>query len=399
MEELKSDSQQTSNKKYLDKKSQGKIMRFFPNRFKKALPFLILLLIIIAIVLPLSGKIKEKKEAFIFNQSQGQGTEKTLTNVITFSPEPSLIRETINFPGIVKPWISLRVVAEIRGKIVDKRVVKGQEVHKGDILAIIDETDYQNAYNAALAAYETAQATESRLRTLMKNNFSTQSQFDEAIGQLKIRRAELDNAKIQLNRCIIVSPMEGIVDDIFIEKGTFLNQGEPVALILQIDKVKVVVGIPESDVNAVRRVNTFDISFDALEGKKCVGEYYYLHKTTSSMARLYDLEIKVDNKGKDIMPDMFARVDIVKNEIHEGLAVPTYSLVTVNDKTGLYIEKDGLVRFRPVKQGFSDQSQIQIIEGLEPGENVVVVGHRLIEDREKVNVSKTINNMEELSQW
>ena len=371
--------------------------------FKKAIPFLILILLLVVIVLPLSYKIKEKKEALLLSQSQdqdkAQGAEKALSNVITFAPFPSPIREKISFPGIVKPWISLEVVAELMGKIVHKRLVKGQQVNKGDVLAIIDQTDYQNAYNAAFAAYETAQATERRLRTLMKNNFSTRSQFDEAIAQLRIRKAELDNAKVMLKRCTILSPMKGIVDRIFIENGTFMNSGEPVALILRIDKVKIVVGIPESDVNAVRKLQSFGISFDALDGKSCTGEYHYLHKTTSSMARLYDLEIKVDNPDGLILPDMFARVNIVKNEVLQGLAVPTYSLVNLNERTGLYIEKNGIVHFRPVKKGFSDQWKTQIAEGLEPGENVVVVGHRIIEDGEKVNVSKTVRDMEELSQW
>ena len=385
--------------------SKARAGLFFKARIKKFIPFLILVLIIIAIVFPLSNKIKNKKQALILSQSEDQLTAKALTNIITFAPELSRLTEKISFPGIVKPWISLKVLAEIRGKIVEKAVEKGQYVNKGDVLAIIDNTDYQNTYDASQAAYETAQATEKRLRNLMKNNFSTRSQFDEAIAQLKIRKSELDNAQIQLDRCFILSPMRGVVDDIFVERGTFLNSGDPVALILQIDNLKVVVGIPESDVNAVRKLQNFSISFDALNDKICTGEYHYLHKTTSSMARLYDLEIKVENPDREILPDMFARVNIIKTDIPGGLAVPTYSLVTVNNKaglyveTGLYIEKDGFVHFREVKQGFSNQWKTQITEGLEPGENVVVVGHRLIEDGEKVNVSKSINKIEELSQW
>ena len=90
--------------------------------FKKAIPFLILILLLVVIVLPLSYKIKEKKEALLLSQSQdqdkAQGAEKALSNVITFAPFPSPIREKISFPGIVKPWISLEVVAELMGKIV-----------------------------------------------------------------------------------------------------------------------------------------------------------------------------------------------------------------------------------------------------------------------------------------
>jgi len=364
---------------------------------RKTLPFLAVVLIIFLIALPLGKKIAEKKEALAENQSR-EISEKALTNVITMPVEPSLIREKISFPGVVKPWISLQLVSEIKGKIVDKRIMEGRRVNKGDILALIDAGDYQNAYNAALASYETALATETRLKALMKNNFATQSQFDDAEARVKTTRAELDSARLNLSRCTILSPMEGVVDRIYIENGTFLSPGDPVAQILQIDRLKIEVGIPESDVDAVRKLKYFDMTIDALAGKTCTGEYHYLYKTSDSMARLYNLEIKVDNADGQILPDMFVRVEVVKQQDPRGLAVPIYSLVTVDKKTGVFVEKEGVVQFRPVKTGFLDGWKTQVAEGLEPGEHVVVVGHRIIEDGEKVRVAKTIRDMEEISQ-
>jgi RND family efflux transporter MFP subunit len=364
---------------------------------RKILPFLAVLLIIILITLPLGKKIAEKKEALAENQSR-QTAEKPLTNVITMAVEPSLIREKISFPGVVKPWISLHLVSEIKGKIVDKRIMEGRRVNKGDILALIDAGDYQNAYNAALASYETALATETRLKALMKNNFATQAQFDDAEARVKTTRAELDSARLNLSRCTILSPMEGVVDRIYIENGTFLSPGDPVAQILQIDRLKIEVGIPESDVDAVRKLKYFDMTIDALAGKTCTGEYHYLYKTSDSMARLYNLEIKVDNADGQILPDMFVRVEVVKQQDPRGLAVPIYSLVTVDQKTGVFVEKEGIVHFRPVKTGFLDGWKTQVAQGLEPGEHVVVVGHRIIEDGERVRVAKTVRDMEEISQ-
>ena len=192
--------------------------------------------------------------------------------------------------------------------------------------------------------------------------------------------------------------MQGIVDRVHIENGKFLTSGDPVALILQIDKLKIEVGIPESDVTAVRKLKSFDMTIDALDEKTYTGEYHYLYKTANSMARLYNLEIKVDNADGQILPDMFARVKIIKEQDPQGLAVPMYSLVTLNKNIGVYIESQGIVRFRPVHPGFLDGWKTQIPEGLEPGEKIVVVGHRIIEDGERVNVIKIIRDMAELSQ-
>jgi len=364
----------------------------------KSIPFITVLLVIGLVILPLGKKISAKKADLAEKRSREKTIKRALSNVITMELLPSLVMEKLSLPGVAKPWISLEVVSEIRGKIVTKKVTEGRHVSKGDILAVIDKSDYQNSYTSALASYETALSTQKRLKALVKKNFVTQSQLDDVDARVKTSKAALDNAKLALSRCTIRSPMQGIVDRIHIENGTFLNSGDPVALILQIDKLKIKVGIPESDVAAVRKLKTFVMTIDALEGKAYTGEYHYLTKTADSMARLYNLEIKVDNKDGEILPDMFARVKIIKHQDPQGLAVPMYSLVNLNKDIGVYVEKNGIARFRSVQTGFQDGWKTQVLAGLEPGEKIVVVGHRIIEDGEQVNVTKTIRDMEEISQ-
>ena len=80
------------------------------------------------------------------------------------------------------------------------------------------------------------------------------------------------------------------------------------------------------------------------------------------------------------------------------MAVPIYALVTKNKKTGLFVENDGTVTFTPVETGFQDGWRILVSQGITPGEKVVVVGHRLIEDGEQVNVTRTVTAMEEMIQ-
>jgi len=364
----------------------------------KTIPFFVVLLVILLIILPLGKKISAKKADLAERQSKEKVVTKALTNVITMELIPAMVMEKISLPGIAKPWISLEVVSEIRGKIVNKNVNEGRRVNKGDILAVIYKGDYQNSYDSALASHETALSTHNRLKALVKKKFITQSQLDDAVARVKTSKAALENARLALSRCTIRSPMQGIVNRIYIENGTFLNSGDPVVQILQIDKLKIEVGIPESDVTAVRKLKSFDMTIDALEGKSYTGEYHYLYKTSNSMARLYNLEIRVDNPDGRILPDMFARVKIIKEQDPQGLSVPIYSLVTLNKDIGVYVESQGIVQFRPVHPGFLDGWKTQIPEGLKPGEKVVVVGHRIIEDGEQVNVIKTIRDMEELSQ-
>jgi len=364
----------------------------------KTTPFLVVLLALSLIILPLNKKISEKKAALAEQQSKEKSTEKALTNVITMELIPAMVMEKLSLPGVAKPWVSLEVVSEVTGKIVNKKVIEGHHVKKGDILAVIDKSDYQNTYDSALASYESALSTQKRLKALVTKKFVTQSLLDDTVARVKISKANLENSKLNLQRCTIRSPIKGIVDRVHIENGTYLNSGDPIVQVLQIDQLKIEVGIPESDVDAVRKLKSFDMTIDALDGQSYTGEYHYLYKTADSMARLYNLEIKVDNSNGRILPDMFVRVSIIKNQDPDGIAVPMYSLVTLNKKIGVYVEADKMVSFRPVSPGFQDGWKTQIPQGLNPGEHIVVVGHRIIEDGEKVNVTKTIRDMEDLFQ-
>jgi len=290
------------------------------------------------------------------------------------------------------------VMSEVKGKITTKQVEEGARVSKGDVLAVIDTRDYRHNYESARASYETALTNQKRSKALSKKQFITQSQLDDVQARVKTTRAAMDLAQLNLERCTIRSPMAGVVDRVHIEYGDFLDIGKPVAAILDMDRLKVEVGIPESDVAAVRKLNEFKMNFDALGGKTSTGTYRYLYRTTDSMARLYNLEIRVDNPELQILPDMFARVTIVKNQTPDGLAVPIYALVTRNKETGLFVETQGRISFRPVTTGFQDGWRILVADGITSGDRVVVVGHRLVEDGERVHVTQTVRSMEELVQ-
>jgi RND family efflux transporter MFP subunit len=365
---------------------------------KKLITYSIFIFILLGTIILFGAIIGSKAESMKKAAMDDSQIERALTNVITMEILPSPVQETITLPGRAKPWKSLTIVAEVRGKIIEKAINEGDHVKTGDILAIIDKRDYENSYNAAVAAYEAAKSSERRLIALKKKKFITQSQLDDVTASVKQAKASMDNAKLNLTRCTIVSPMDGIADKVFIENGTFLGSGDPVTSVLQIDKLKIEVGIPESDVDVIRKLDEFDITIDALNKEEFKGTRHYLYNTTDGLARLYNLEIKLDNPEKRILPDMFARVKIVKHYLADGLAVPMYALVNKGGEDGVYVISENTANFRKVKKGFLDKWRIQIEDGLKPHDKVVVVGQRLISDEEQVNVTKTVTSMEELSQ-
>ncbi len=365
---------------------------------KKIIITLSIVFLLFGTMLILGIFIKLKAQALKQEELKSSKTIRALTNVITLELIPGHVQEVINLPGRAKPWKSLTIVAEVRGKIVKKAINEGTRVKVGDVLAVLDKRDYENSYNSAVASFEAATASKKRLGALRKKKFITQSQLDDITAVAKQTKAAMNIAKLNLTRCTIISPMDGIVDKTFVENGTFLGSGDPILNILQTDKIKIEVGIPESDVDVVKEISEFDIYIDALDNRHFKGIKHYLYNTTNSFAHLYNLEISVDNLDGKILPDMFSRVKIIKHNIENGLSVPMYALVNKDGNDGVYVVENGVAIFRKVEKGFLDKWKIQIPSGLKPHEKVVVVGQRFISDKEKVNVTNQITSMEELSQ-
>jgi RND family efflux transporter MFP subunit len=343
----------------------------------------------------------DKQIAYVQKQIQDKKLEvepeQPDINVAALEISPVTLRDRINLPGIVEPWVKYNIIAEVRGEVKQKRIDKGTPIQAGEALAVLDTRDYEIAIEAAKASYDTALASLKRIEKLYSEKLASRSQLDDISAQTERFKAELDSAKLNFERCTIRSPITGIINNVYIEKGEYVKLSDPVAEVLQIDKVKISVGIPESDVSAVSAVEEFEVKLDALEGKTFSAKKYFLSKSSDAEARLYKLELEIENPSHEILPDMFARVEIVKREISDGLAVPLYSIITLNNQQTVYVVSENIARARNVQTGIQEGWLMQIKEGLEPGDHVIVVGHRRVSDGQKVNVVRTIKNMEELA--
>jgi len=361
-----------------------------------AVPYLLLLVLIAAITL-LVFRIKSEKELMAAENEAAMAERKPPVNVVALQLKPSTIRDRLELPGTVKPWTTLNIVSEIDGRVVRKTVTEGQNVSPGDILVELDAREYRNRYRSAQAAYQTAKNNLRRFEQLQTTQSTTQAKLDEARTQVADARASMDNAALSVERCTIRAAIGGVINRLPIEIGHYLKKGDPVAELLQLDRLKVFVGIPESDVDAVRRLETFTVTIDALDGKTTRGRKYHLSRTTDEMARLYDLQLEVPNPDGQILPDMFARIEIVKTVIQDGIAVPLYSIVARQNGQVVYVVEGDRARERRVSIGMLDGWRCEVKKGLSVGERVIVVGQRNVNDGQAVNVVRLISDPGEIA--
>ncbi|ETR74266.1 MAG: RND family efflux transporter MFP subunit [Candidatus Magnetoglobus multicellularis str. Araruama] len=358
-------------------------------------PMFLALIVLCVFAAWLYQNVEAKKAAIAAQKAAQLKEERPKINVITLRLRPEPIQDRINFPGIVKAWVRLDVLSEVQGRITQLSVKEGDTVRKGQLLAKIDARDYKNALLSIKASYKAALSSVNRLKELHQKQLATQSQLDEAVSRMDSLKANMDTASLNLERCAIRAPISGIINLRYVEKGQYINMADQILEVIQFDRVKIAVGIPESDVDAVRGLDRFRVTIDALD-KTFTARKYFLSKTADESARLYNLEMIVDNSGYEILPDMFARVEIIKREVKNGISAPLYSILTRNNQRLAYVEKEGIAHVRNVSLGLQDKWRIEIKEGLQPDERLIVMGHRDVSDGQPIHVIRTIDNIEEL---
>ena len=98
---------------------------------------------------------------------------------------------------------------------------------------------------------------------------------------------------------------------------------------------------------------SFELTIEALQNKNIKAQKYFLAVAPESQAQVYRLELEVLNKSGEILPGMFARVEIIKEEFPDALAIPLYSVIARDDKHFVFLEEDSVARLQEVKLGGS----------------------------------------------
>lgn len=356
-----------------------------------------LLLALIALVFILGGAIKKESALIAADKENGLKQERPPINAVTLTLAPTAIHDRINLPGSIEPWTTLSLLSKINGTVEKLLVREGQKVKKGDVLAQIEAEDYRIALERARAAYNLAKAEYERDRAIYSKGVIPTAELDAKKTQMDTAKADLENAELQYSRCTVLAPMNGVVRKLDAKVGLQLAVGDPIAEILEIDRVKAVVGIPESDVTAVRGLSTVDVALQALNDRVVTGKVHFLSSSPETVARLYRLELAIDNGGGEILPGMFVRADVVKRTVPEAIVVPFYSVISRNNDQYVYVENDGVVEKRNVRLGIMEQWLVEVTEGLRAGDRLLVEGHRDVEDKQKVKVVKSAADMKELT--
>lgn len=325
------------------------------------------------------------------------------------------IQDRRQFTGSIYPLYQYIVAPKVSGRIMEINVRIGDWVESGEVIARIDDAEYQQDVLEAEAnlrisqanlaesksQFELAKQELDRVRSLQEKGIASPSELDAAAtnhealesrvelaqAQVEQRLAALNSAKIRLGYTVLRGTEPGFVGERFVDEGGLLATNSPVVSVIGIDTVIVRTTVIERVYGQIELGQPAQIEVDAYPDKSFDGKVSRLAPMLDQASRVAQLEVEVANDSQLLKPGMFCRVNVVLAEKDSAQVVPSRSVVRRGESEGIFLvdQEGSTARYVPVELGITTPEMSEVlsppIEGL-----VVTIGQHLLEDGSRVVV-------------
>jgi membrane fusion protein (multidrug efflux system) len=350
------------------------------NRLRRNVVKAVIILAALAMVTAVVKMPAKKREA--------PATEAPLVNVtvMTVTAQPQLA-DTFDLPAVVEPNRIVTVSSEVGGRIERIGPAEGSKVRAGDLLVQLNTDLILPEFESAKAQVERDQIEFDRMTNLAKENASTQRDLDNATSGLAISKARLEGIRARLERSRILAPTAGVLNDLLVEEGEYVDPANPVAQLVDTDTVKVVVEIPERDI-AFFSIGDKAVIFADTKGRaeSLEGTVTFISELADSRTRSTRTEITLDNRQRLLRSGQIVRVRLTRRILKDAILIPLLAVIPMEDGKAVYVVNSSQAERRDVKLDIIRGDQVQITSGLKPGDKLIIAGHRFVAPGQKVNI-------------
>lgn len=327
-------------------------------------------------------------------QSSSAGTH--LVQVL--KPQRRDLARTISLPANVSPWYRATLYAKVSGYLKWIGFDKGDEVKKGQLLAVIDAPEVQDQYEQAESDYAIKKLTYERLLSVWKENPDVIAKQDVDVAQAAAEGAKqlMERRRTFLEYTKITAPFAGTITARFADPGTLIQsamssstQANPLFTLMDLDTVRVYVSVPQESAMLAKAGVPALLTTKEMPGVEIKG---HITRTTESLdpaTRTLLVEIDLPNKDHRLQPGTFANATLALEQHPNVITVPPAAIEPPSNgkPKAVFVVDNGKVRRVPVKTGIDDGGWVEVLEGLTGNEDVVVVGKSNLAEGQAVAAS------------
>ena len=318
-------------------------------------------------------------------------TAQSFVLVNTLTTKNEAINHFSSFQGIIKTDQNMIVYPEFSGRILRVLVDEGQNVKKGQTLAIIDDGGLSDELKLVESQANLAETIFERQSKLWSNEIGSEIQFLEAKTNYEVQKNRLQSVREALNKTKITAPFSGTVDEIMIEAGQLvappmMPDQSGAFRVINLGNLYVESLIPESFIGKIRRGSSVNVNIPVNQSSF---ESTVKHSGSSidPKSRTFRIEANLPQNNNSIMPNMNAEVNILDYTNKEAILIPE-SIVSEDSENRkfVFVVKNNTAVKVVIQTGYTQNGFIEVTEGLKLNQVVINEGGRIVKEGQKVKV-------------
>jgi membrane fusion protein (multidrug efflux system) len=355
------------------------------NPTAKRILYIGLVLIVLFIIIYPKLDLEEEKSPQVEAATSGP-QDKTLTlNGVEVSYEP--LNFDVKVTGSIIADESVALSSEVSAKVDGIYFKEGEQVEEGELLVSLSDDEIDAELEKQRFTQKLNEQNEYRQRRLLESEAISKEEYDIALTTLNTTLSDIKLLEVRKEKHQIKAPFSGVIGLRQISIGSYINPGQLIATIYKIDPIKLDFSIPGRYLQDINLGDKVKFTVDAYENE-FEGEIYAIEPQIDPQTRSIRLRAICENAQGKLLRGQFAKITLILDEIEDAIMLPTEAVVPELNGTKVWVHKDGKVTSRQVTTGIRTAGNIQITNGLQPGDVVITSG--LLQVRPGMEVKVTL---------
>jgi membrane fusion protein, multidrug efflux system len=318
--------------------------------------------------------------------------------VETVKAQLGRVAERVEGVGSARANESITLTSRVNGFVSKIEFEEGKRVKRGDILVELEAAEQRADVDQARADLEQAQAAREdakirleRARALRETGNATDARLDEATMQYRAAegRVRAADARIRVNQAKseqlrITAPFDGRVGLRLVSLGALIQPGTAIATLDDVITIKVETSLPETVMGKLELGLPIVAKTSAYPDRKFVGKITALDTRVDPVTRSIKVHALFDNSDEALKPGLFMTVELELGQREGAVMVPEEAIAPEGTRAYVFVVRDGRANRREVGLGQRVGTSVQILKGIEAGDEVVVAGTEKLRDRQPV---------------
>lgn len=295
------------------------------------------------------------------------------------------VENTLFASGTIVPNEEVDLKAEISGRLINLNIREGSFVQKGQLIAKINDKDLRAQLAKVEYNEELAKRIEARQKKLLDIEAISREEYEITANNIRTIGADKEVILAQLEKTEIRAPFSGTIGLKNISEGAFLSPGTSVVTLVQTNPVKIDFNIPEKYTRYVRLGSQVRLNLDG-DNANYSARVVAVDPKVDAELRTLRVRAVSQNPGNRYVPGMFVKVQASLEGNNNAIMIPTEAIVPVLKGKKVFVVKNGKAQEAMVTTGLRTDQRIQITDGLQPGDSLIVSGIMALKANSPVKV-------------